>query len=143
MARNPLNQGVAIAAACVILERSICAAAIWTAFRHSAPNKRQKKHINMTQNDSQRGEPRASAESPAFEGKASKTDRDAESRAVLDNMARLKALRLAREAIEPPPAAKKVTRAKPGQKTKSSKKDDKPKALSDWLASQQNGGRRV
>lgn len=98
----------------------------------------------MTQNDSQRGEPRASAESPVFEGKASKTDRDAESRAVLDNMARLKALRLAREAIEPPPAAKKVARAKPGQKSKSaSKKDDKPKALSDWLASQQNGGRRV
>jgi hypothetical protein len=64
---------------------------------------------------------------------------------VLDNMARLKALRLAREAVEPPrPAAKKTARAKPGQKSKStSKKDDKPKALSDWLASQQNGGRRV
>jgi hypothetical protein len=99
----------------------------------------------MTQNDSPRGEPRAATESPVFEGKATKTDRDAETRAVLDNMARLKALRLAREAAEPPSTpAKKVTRAKPGQKSKSAaKKDDKPKALSDWLASQQTGGRRI
>jgi hypothetical protein len=99
----------------------------------------------MTQNDSQRGEPRSSAESPAFEGKATQSERDAEARAVLDNMARLKALRLAREAVEPPrTAAKKTTRAKPGQKSKTAaKKDDKPKALSDWLASQQTGGRRI
>jgi hypothetical protein len=99
----------------------------------------------MTENDSQRGEPRSSAENSAFEGKATKTDRDAETRAVLDNMARLKALRLAREAAEPPRTpAKKTTRAKPGQKSKSTaKKDDKPKALSDWLASQQTGGRRI
>jgi hypothetical protein len=101
----------------------------------------------MTHNDSGRAEPRSSAEGPAFEGKASKSDRDAEARAVLDNMARLKALRLAREAVEPPrPVAKKAARAKPGQKAKSaskSKVDDKPKALSDWLASQQTGGRRI
>jgi hypothetical protein len=146
MARNPLNQGVAIAAACVILEGSIYGAAIWDCCRASRTEPEDKRSTsNMTQNDSGRGETRASAESPAFEGKATKTDRDAEQRAVLDNMARLKALRLAREAVEPPrPAAKKTTRAKPGQKSKStSKKDDKPKALSDWLASQQNGGRRV
>ena len=39
-----------------------------------------------------------------------KNERDAASKAVLDNMARLKALRLAREAAEPPRAvtAKKV-----------------------------------
>jgi hypothetical protein len=66
-----------------------------------------------------------------------KTERDAATKAVLDNMAKLKALRLAREAAEPPrPAAKK-----PRAKSKAS--DDKAPALSDWLASQQNGGRRT
>jgi hypothetical protein len=53
-------------------------------------------------------------------------------------MAKLKALRLAREATEPPPApaAKKA-------RTKSVKADSKSPALSEWLASQQNGGRRT
>ena len=67
-----------------------------------------------------------------------KTDRDAASKAVLDNMARLKALRLAREAAEPPrpePVARKASsRKKPGEKSP---------ALSDWLANQQGGGRRT
>ena len=67
-----------------------------------------------------------------------KTERDAASKAVLDNMARLKALRLAREAAEPPPAAaaKKV-------RAKAKASDQKAPALSEWLASQQNGGRRT
>jgi hypothetical protein len=54
-------------------------------------------------------------------------------------MAKLKALRLAREAAEPPrpaPASKKA-RAKP----KAS--GEKSPALSDWLAGQQSGGRRT
>ena len=53
-------------------------------------------------------------------------------------MARLKALRLAREAAEPPaaPAAKKAS-------AKSKKTDEKTPALSDWLAGRQSGGRRT
>jgi hypothetical protein len=67
-----------------------------------------------------------------------KAERDAASKAVLDNMARLKALRLAREATEPPrPTVAKKARTK----TKAS--DEKTPALADWLASQQSGGRRT
>jgi hypothetical protein len=68
-----------------------------------------------------------------------KTDRDAALKAVTDNMAKLKALRLAREAAEPPPpaAALKKTRAKP------KKPGEKGPALADWLAGQQSGGRRT
>ena len=53
-------------------------------------------------------------------------------------MAKLKALRLAREAAEPPrvAAAKKV-------RAKAKTADEKAPALSDWLASQQSGGRRT
>jgi hypothetical protein len=69
---------------------------------------------------------------------AGKAERDAEAKAVLDNMAKLKALRLAREAAEPPRPT--VT----ARKTRSPKKStEKAPALSDWLASQQNGGRRT
>ncbi|MBA4034126.1 MAG: hypothetical protein C0480_05910 [Bradyrhizobium sp.] len=67
-----------------------------------------------------------------------KNERDAASKAVLDNMARLKALRLAREAAEPPRA---VTAKKVRAKAKSP--DTKAPDLSEWLASQQNGGRRT
>jgi hypothetical protein len=72
--------------------------------------------------------------------KTGKADRDAAAKAVIDNMARLKALRLAREAAEPARAtsAVKKTRAKPGKKSV-----EKAPALADWLADQQNGGRRT
>jgi hypothetical protein len=70
--------------------------------------------------------------------KPGKSDHDIANKAVLDNMARLKALRLAREAAEPPrPVAAKKARAK----AKAS--GEKAPALSDWLAGQQNGGRRT
>ena len=71
--------------------------------------------------------------------KADKHEQDASAKAVLDNMARLKALRLAREAAEPPQpaAAPKKTRAKPKNS------GEKGPALSDWLAGQQSGGRRT
>jgi hypothetical protein len=71
--------------------------------------------------------------------KANMNERDVAAKAVLDNMARLKALRLAREAAEPPrPAAPlKKARAKPKQP------GEKAPALSDWLAGQQSGGRRT
>ena len=75
----------------------------------------------------------------ANQTKAGGGERDAAAKAVLDNMARLKALRLAREAAEPPrPAAVKSTRAKSPKKSA-----EKAPALADWLASQQNGGRRT
>jgi hypothetical protein len=72
--------------------------------------------------------------------KTGMAERDAALKAVTDNMAKLKALRLAREAAQPPrPAAapKKAARAKP------KKSAEKGPALSDWLAGQQNGGRRT
>jgi len=68
-----------------------------------------------------------------------KNDYDIAAKAVLDNMAKLKALRLAREAAEPPPPA-----AVKKRRIKSTKKpDDKSPALSDWLAGQHSGGRRT
>jgi hypothetical protein len=73
------------------------------------------------------------------QGKSGPTERDVAAKAVLDNMARLKALRLAREAAEPPPpAAAKKARSKPAKKP-----GEKAPALSDWLAGQQSGGRRT
>ncbi len=73
------------------------------------------------------------------DAKTGKTERDAALKAVTDNMAKLRALRLAREAAEPPrPAAvPKKARAKPKQP------GEKGPALSDWLAGQQSGGRRT
>jgi hypothetical protein len=66
-------------------------------------------------------------------------DRDVATKAVLDNMARLKALRLAREAAAPPQpvAAPKKARAN------SKKSGEKAPALGEWLAGQQSGGRRT
>lgn len=71
--------------------------------------------------------------------KSGKSEQEIAAKAVLDNMARLKALRLAREAAEPPPPA---TTKKPPAKS-SSKPGAKAPALSEWLAGQQNGGRRT
>jgi hypothetical protein len=69
-----------------------------------------------------------------------KEERDRAAKAVIDNMARLKALRLAKEAAEPlrPTAVAKKTRAKSEKKSA-----EKTPALSDWLAGQQSGGRRI
>jgi hypothetical protein len=95
----------------------------------------------MTKEDRDRAEARFNKAARASqEAKTGKTDRDASTRAVLDNMAKLKALRLAREAAEPPRAATpaKKARAKPGKKSA-----EKAPALSDWLAGQQSGGRRT
>jgi hypothetical protein len=78
------------------------------------------------------------ATSRSGNSKAGKSEQDLAAKAVLDNMARLKALRLAREAAEPPrPVPMKKTR------TRSKKTEEKAPALSDWLASQQGGGRRI
>jgi hypothetical protein len=71
--------------------------------------------------------------------KSSMLDRDVAAKAVLDNMARLKALRLAREAAAPPQpvAAPKKARGNP------KKSGEKAPALAEWLAGQQSGGRRT
>jgi hypothetical protein len=93
----------------------------------------------MTQEDRNRADARFNkAARVANEAKSGKHDRDAALKAVTDNMAKLKALRLAHEAAQPAPvAAAKKTRAK------SKKSDEKAPALGDWLAGQQSGGRRT
>ncbi|MDI1262728.1 MAG: hypothetical protein PS018_05675 [bacterium] len=94
----------------------------------------------MSKDDRDRAQARADKVTRAAQdARSGKADRDAASRAVLDNMAKLKAMRLAREAAEPPraPVAKKAARAK------TKRADEKTPALSDWLANQQSGGRRT
>jgi hypothetical protein len=93
----------------------------------------------MTKEDRNRADARFNkATRAANDAHSGKTERDAALKAVTDNMAKLKALRLAREAAEPPPAATiKKTRAK------ATKPGEKGPALADWLAGQQNGGRRT
>ena len=93
----------------------------------------------MTQEDRNRADARFNkAARAANDARTGKSDRDVATRAVLDNMAKLKALRLAREAAAPPPVpTPKKARAK------SKKSDEKGPALSDWLTGQQSGGRRT
>ena len=94
----------------------------------------------MTKEDRDRADARFNkAARTANDAKTGKTDPDASTKAVLDNMARLKALRLAREAAEPAraPAVKKARAKSP------TKSVEKAPALSDWLAGQQSGGRRT
>jgi hypothetical protein len=93
----------------------------------------------MTKEDRDRAQARADKIAKAAEdARSGKAERDAAAKAVLDNMAKLKAMRLAREAAEPQrtPATKKA-------RVSTKRPDEKPVALSEWLASQQNGGRRT
>ncbi len=73
----------------------------------------------------------------------SRNEREAAAKAVRDNMARLKALRLAREAAEParPTKASRVSSRKTSAKPK--KSTEKAPALAAWLAGQQSGGHRT
>ena len=93
----------------------------------------------MTKEDRNRADARFNkAARAANESRTGKTDRDAALKAVTDNMAKLKALRLAHEAAQPAPAVTaKKARAKP------KKPGEKSPALGDWLADQQTGGRRT
>jgi len=94
----------------------------------------------MTREDRDRADARLNKAARAVQdARTGKTDRDASAKAVLDNMARLKALRLAREAAEPPRPAPTPKKAR----VKPSKSAEKNPALTDWLANQQNGGRRT
>ena len=93
----------------------------------------------MSKEDRDRAQARTDKQSRAAQdARSGKSDRDAANKAVLDNMAKLKALRLAREGTEPPRvvAAKKA----PAKKKKA---DEPAPALSEWLADQQSGGRRT
>jgi hypothetical protein len=96
----------------------------------------------MTKEDRDRAGARTDKAAKAAEdARSGKAERDAAAKAVLDNMAKLKALRLAREAAEPQraPAAKAAKKTRAGTKQPAAKSV----ALSEWLASQQNGGRRT
>ncbi|WP_420134656.1 hypothetical protein [Rhodopseudomonas sp.] len=103
----------------------------------------------MTNDENSRPAARAAASQETDGGKA---ERDAAAKATLDNMARLRALRLAREAAEPQRAAPtKAKRAKAGtgtskttgRSTAGKKAEATARALSDWLAEQQKGGHRT
>jgi hypothetical protein len=95
----------------------------------------------MTKEDRDRAQARADKVARAAQdARSGKAERDATAKSVLDNMAKLKALRLAREAAEP----QRAPAAKAARKPSAAKRaNEKPVALSDWLASQQNGGRRT
>jgi hypothetical protein len=94
----------------------------------------------MSSEDDKRADARFNkAARAANEAKTVRSDRDIAAKAVLDNMAKLKALRLAREAAAPPAAVKK-TRAKSSAKKTAAEKGP---ALADWLAGRQSGGHRT
>jgi hypothetical protein len=93
----------------------------------------------MTREDRDRAAARSNKITRAAQdARSGKTDRDAATKAVLDNMARLRALRLAREAAAPPPLA-----AKPARRKSPGKSAEKSPALAQWLANQQSGGRQT
>ncbi|MBI5131420.1 MAG: hypothetical protein HZA66_18435 [Rhodopseudomonas palustris] len=100
----------------------------------------------MTNDDNSRTAARAGAQ----ETDNARAEREAAAKAALDNMARLRALRLAREAAEPQrTTATKSKRTKTagaktaGAKSSTRKADDRSRPLSEWLAEQQSGGRRT
>jgi hypothetical protein len=91
----------------------------------------------MTKDERDRAEARFNKAAKAAEdSRNGKTARDAAAKGVLDNMARLKALRLAQQAAGPPAAVPDKPRRKPAKKPQA-------KPLTDWLSSQQSGGRRT
>jgi hypothetical protein len=95
----------------------------------------------MTKEDRDRAEARFNKSARASsDAKTGKADRDAAAKAVTDNMAKLKALRLAREAAEP---ARSATAVKKTSGKSGKKSGGKAPALADWLAGQQSGGRRT
>jgi len=94
----------------------------------------------MTKEERDRAEARFNkAARAAKESRTGKTDRDAALKAVTDNMAKLKAMRLARDAAEPA----RVAPVKKSRAKSAAKADEKTPALTDWLAGQQSGGRRT
>ena len=94
----------------------------------------------MTKEDRNRADARFNkAARAANDAHSGKTERDAALKAVTDNMAKLKALRLAREAAEPRVRLRRSKRSAPNRR----RSEEKSPALADWLANQQSGGRRT
>ena len=92
----------------------------------------------MTKEERDRAEARFNkAVKAAEDARSGKAARDAAAKAVVDNMARLKALRLSKQAAEPAPSATVVRRG--GKRAKKSQ----ARPLGDWLSRQQSGGRRT
>lgn len=91
----------------------------------------------MTKDDRDRAETGFNKPAKYADAESGKKDREASAKAVLDNMARLKALRLAKEAAEPAATAK-MPRGRSAKKS-----SGKTAALGDWLSSQQSGGHRT
>jgi hypothetical protein len=95
----------------------------------------------MTREDEDHVEARSNQ--TADDAMSSKIEREASAKAVLDNMARLRALRLAREAAEPARPAKTPRATSKKAAAKPKKSTAKAPALAAWLADQQNGGHRT
>ena len=93
----------------------------------------------MSANDKLRAEARFAKSAKSPSEKAASNERDAAAKAVRDNMAKLKEMRLAREAANPAPVVTKKAKAVKGGKAE---KKATP-ALGEWLAGQQSGGRRT
>ena len=70
------------------------------------------------------------------QGKPGKSAQDVAAKAVLDNMARLKALRLAREAAEPPPLPLRSEKSQPRRRSMTKKH---PRCRNGWLVSKTAG----
>lgn len=98
----------------------------------------------MSKDDRNRAEARFNKNArTADDARSGKAERNAAAKAVTDNMAKLKALRLAHEAANPTPVVTKPARARSGTSaSKASGKKPAP-ALGEWLAGQQSGGRRT
>ncbi|MGN6311964.1 MAG: hypothetical protein ACTHNN_20695 [Xanthobacteraceae bacterium] len=98
----------------------------------------------MTQHDRDDAAQRAGKAGQTIDAHA---EREAAAKAVRDNMARLKALRLAKEAASPTPSIKRAKAgSKAGGKTAgktSGTKAEQGQDLSAWLASQRSGGYRT
>src|ERR1700722_6932161 len=91
----------------------------------------------MTKEDRNHADARLNkAAKEAADVRTGKTNPAPAPKAVFDTMAKLKALRLAREPAEPPrpAAAPRKARARPN------KPGEKSPALAEWLANQQSGG---
>src|SRR3979411_510155 len=82
------------------------------------PHARKRNRPDMAKDDRDRAEARFNkAAKSAEDAKTGKKEREATAKAVRDNMARLKALRLAKEAAEPAPATVKKPRGKSAKKS--------------------------
>lgn len=96
----------------------------------------------MSASDKSRAEARFTKSAKTPTEKSASNERDAAAKAVRDNMAKLKELRLAREAANPAPVVTKKAKAAKATKGAKPEKKETP-ALADWLAGQQSGGRRT